>query len=361
MRITNLKFIILFFLLLSLMLSSCGPSAEELTETSAAQTAAAASDTPVPTQTQTPTVTPSPAPTLTPAPTPIPGPYAKAMMPWEELNLPQGYTSLDPIELGIAWGSTILSLQKEDGTQVDYTIEGSFVFGKEWPEAAYGWTVKFPSDFDQEVLNFYIDNFSEQVAGIIEGSQGMLVSMFENPDDSHIGDRSSEAWGIYIADGEFWTLWGAVFKIDDIGGFVFLRHLFEEDQFIEISELATIYARVISQPENNCRITVSFPVIDSEIPAFEYKVEGFYPGENIAVALTGDGIVDGENERVTFVDYETDQADSTGGFHGQMVFGDGSTEIMSPEFELSIMGFHSQCTVIQNVNWPGTLIIQEDS
>ena len=278
------------------------------------------------------------------------------MINWEALNLPEGYLSLDAHELGFGEGDWVMGIQQEDGTQVDYTIESSFVFGKAWPEAAYGWTVLFPTDFDLEVLDWYIDNFANSLEGIVQNSQGLLVSLIdnsENPKYSIIGDNSSEAWSVYIADGQFWVLWGAAFRIDNIGGFVFLRHSFEDEQFMAIGDLAQIYAQSIETPTYSCNFTTITPDSDSDLPAFEYKIEGFYPGEPIMVSLSGDVIVDGETQRVTAVDYDTDSADENGKFHGKVRFGDEVLELASSEFELMIMGFFSNCAVSQVVTWTG--------
>jgi len=336
-----------------LLLSACGPSPEELAATSGAETKAAATSTPLPSSTPRPTSTPTPTPTFTP--TPIPEPNAKAMINWEVLNLPAGYLTLDAYELGFGEGDWIMGIQQEDGTQIDYTVEGSFVFGKAWPEAAYGWTVLFPSDFDLEVLDWYIDNFASQLAGIVENSQGQLISMVDNSEDSKysvIGDNSSEAWSVYIADGQFWVLWGAAFRIDNIGGFVFLRHPFENEEFIEIGNLAQTYAQSIETPIHGCNVTTITPDSDSDLPAFEYIVEGFYPGEPIMVSLSGDVKVDGEIQRTTAIDYDPDLTDENGIFHGKMRFGDEVLELASSEFELMIMGYFSNCTVSQIVTWP---------
>ena len=348
------SFLMLFCLFL---MSSCGPSPEELAATSSAETAAAATSTS--TNTPTPTLAPTPTPTVTPTPTPtatpLPGPDPKAMINWEALNLPEDYQAIAPAGLGFGEGDWIMGRIDEDGTQVDYLIEGSFVFGPGWPEVAYGWTLVFPTEFDVEVLDYYIDNYSTQFAGIIENTQGQLLSLIDNSDDPNykiIGDNSSEAWSVYIAEGRFWVLWGSAFRIGNIGGFVFNRHLFEEEQFIEIGDLARIYADSITNPAYHCRFLSIEPNLEMGVPAFEYQVEGFYPGEHIMVGLSGDVMDDGKSTRTTAVDY-VDFADEEGKFHGIMRFGEEAMELANPDFELMISGNASICIANQVVSWPG--------
>jgi len=344
-------------LLISLILSGCGPSAEEQAATAAVLTAAAATSTPLPTFTPTPTSTPTPTPTPSLTPTPIPEPDAKAMINWKALNLPGEYRFLDPIEMGIGEGNWIMGIQQEDGTQLDFYIESSFLIAGERTQVAYGWTVLYPTEFDRDVLDGYIESFPAQLAGTITDIfQGFLISVIDNsehPEYSQIGDNSAEAWAVYNLGGTNWVLWGAAFRIDDIGGFVFLRHSMDEDQFIAIGDLAQIYAQSIETPTYSCNFTTITPDSDSDLPAFEYKVEGFYPGEPIMVSLSGDVIVDGETQRVSAIDYDTDSADENGKFHGKVRFGDEVLELASSEFELMIMGYFSNCAVSQLVTWPG--------
>jgi len=344
----------LILMLFCILLSACGLSPEELAATSSAETAAAASPTPLPTSTPTPTFTPTPTPTPTLTPTPLPGPDAKAMINWEALNLPEGYLSFDH-ELGFGEGDWIMAAQMEDGTQIDYYIESIFTFAEQWPEAAYGWTVIYPTEFDKDVLDAYIEIFPDQLAGIVTGFGASLISLIDNTEYSDIGDNSAEAWAVYVLDGNWWSFWGATFRIDNIGGFVFLRHSFGDEQFMEIGDLAQIYAQSIEIPTYSCNFTTITPDSDSDLPAFEYKVEGFYPGEPIMVSLSGDVRVDGETQRVTMIDYDPDLTDENGKFHGIMRFGDEVLELASSEFELIIISYSSKCTVRQIVTWPGEL------
>jgi len=251
-----------------------------------------------------------------------------------------------------------LQTQMPTGERIWILIfKSTFIFAEQWPAAAYGWTVLYPSDFDQEVLDWHIDNFADQLAGTVTDSfQGLLLSLIDNsnhPEYTQIGDNSAEAWAVYSLGGTNWVFWGSAFRIDDIGGFVFLRHSMEEDQFISTGTLAQIYAESIQTPINRCKYTTIAPDSDSDLPAIEYKVEGFYPGEPIMVSLSGDVIVDGETQMVTAVDYDTDSADEHGKFHRKVRFGDEVLELASSEFELMIMGYFSNCAVSQLVAWPG--------
>jgi hypothetical protein len=348
------KRIFLVILSVFLLLSACGPSEEAMdaTRTSVVNDSI---------QTQTaaaPTQTPTPTPSPTPTPTPLPDPDAKAMINWQELNLPNGYLSLDAAQLGMGEGDWIGRIQKEDGTEVDYYVEQSFVFAEQWPEAAYGWTVLYPTDFDKEVLDYYIDNVDAYLSMLVtDVFQGTLISVFNESDYIDVGDKSGRAWAVYEWGGTFWSFQAAIFRMDDIGGWVFTRQSFGEDPFIEIDKLARIYAQSIEVPMNRCRLVTISPVTDSEFPAYEYKVEGFYPGEPLMVALSGDVRIGGEVKSVVMVDYDTDNAYENGEFHGKMTFNTDMSdekidEVVPSDFEFSILGFYSGCELKHSEYWP---------
>ncbi len=122
---------VLILAIVALVLSACGPSAEELVGTYVAETAAAATSTPTITPTLAPTPTVTPTPTLTPTPTPLP----PLLVP-EEYSTIQG--AIDAAEEGdviivspgtytenidfIGKDITVRSSDPEDPKVVDATI-----------------------------------------------------------------------------------------------------------------------------------------------------------------------------------------------------------------------------------------------
>jgi len=114
------KFLVLLLFSLFFM-SSCGPSPEELTATSASEIAAAANtpeptftlrptDTPVPTETPEPTITPTEAPTVTPTPRPTFSPETIVIPAGESVKIayllwdsnPVGVDQVRGVEIAIA-------------------------------------------------------------------------------------------------------------------------------------------------------------------------------------------------------------------------------------------------------------------
>jgi hypothetical protein len=101
----------LAILFISLLLSACGPSPEELAATSAAETAAAATNTPIPTSTPKATQTPTPTPTITPKPSLSKGEKAYADT---VINLIDTYRS--------EWGNVVsLLLAYSDDPSLSYS------------------------------------------------------------------------------------------------------------------------------------------------------------------------------------------------------------------------------------------------
>ena len=82
-------------------------------------------------------------------------------------------------------------------------------------------------------------------------------------------------------------------------GLVYLWHSTEEEPFASIGDLGQISTQSIEIPSYSWKITPITPASDSDLPSFEYMVDGFYPREPIIENLSGDVSSDGKNQRIT--------------------------------------------------------------
>jgi phosphonate transport system substrate-binding protein len=349
-------------------LYACSPSEEEINATqsqvaddlSHTQTASVPTYTLTPSPTLTVTPSPTPTPTTTPTPTPIPEPDPKAMIHWEELELPPGFLSISPDAIGIGEGDTAVSRQLGDGTVVTYTIEGGFVFADEWPEGMYGYTALFPTDSDKEFYDEGILNIVNDMKSlVIYGLQSFDFSELKDiPNASGIGDLSAGAEITYTKMGKTYRFYYVKFRIDDIGGSVFLRHEASEAPVIRVSDLARIYAQSILNPMHTCKLTSASPVENESWPTYNIRAEGFYPGETRAIALAGDVLINGEKQSVVtaLMGLEGQSANNRGRITERVAFQsiEGEDIIPPSEIEIKILGYHSGCLIIDELTWPST-------
>ena len=88
------------------------------------------------------------------------------------------------------------------------------------------------------------------------------------------------------------------------------------------------------------------------MPTFEYKAEGFAPGEGVNVTLKGGSVqVAGLTMTLTTAEFAT--ADEEGRIQGTIVVSLMSTESVEypAEFELDLEGFENNCEVSEDVPW----------
>ncbi len=348
---------------------ACGPSQAEIDATASqaaaavfvTQTAEAPTATPIPTSTPTPTntlaptLTPTNTPTITPSPTntptatPTPIPDANAMLDWKQLGLPASFLAISPKGFGIGEGDAVFTIAFGDGTKKTYTIENSFVFAdEERSEMVYGYTGLFPTEEDQDVLNWTIRNLSDS-----GGLYSDLGDMKKLP-IHFIGDLSGGVTGI-MANGKRVDI--VVSQIGDIGLWALLRYPDGNQPRITVDQLAQVYANSITNPIPRCSLVSITPVEGATWPSYDFVAEGFYPGEGRMIILKGDVEIDGETQsHVTGMLGTTGETvESEGRIEENVTFGEvaGEEVILPAEFSFSIMGYYSGCEINQIVSWNG--------
>ena len=167
---------ILAMLLLCLMISSCGPSQEELVAIASTDSAAAVTNTPIPSSTPIPTKTPTltPIPTATPLPTPEP-----------QVILLRGATGCErehdiiansPVQLHYGvWGSVGKAYAESawDLLEITLTMDGEEINGEKQPVAA-DLIEQCGLDVEDSYWIFYIAN----IEGIPPGVHYLEVTYY---------------------------------------------------------------------------------------------------------------------------------------------------------------------------------------
>jgi hypothetical protein len=173
--------VITLVILFSMIITGCGPSAEELAVTFVAQTAAAATDTPKPTPTPTPTEIPptfTPSPSHTPTFTPTPEPQVVFLRPVRGCDLEHDIIANSPIELHYgAWGSLNKAYAEGSWDLLDFTLtmDGEEIEGEKQPVAAK--LVKHcGSTFEGAYYTVYI----ARLEGIPPGVHNLKVTYYAN-------------------------------------------------------------------------------------------------------------------------------------------------------------------------------------
>lgn len=360
----KIKHAYIVFLIFSIALSACGPNAEELAVTYIAKTdeaaTAAVTDTPTPTatptSTNTPTPTNTPTATLTSTPTPLPEPDAQLMIDWQALNLPDDFHADSPSSIGIEKGALAFNLPFTDGEMFQFLIDSSFLF-RNPDEQVFGYTVKCPPSkrlvICETMIPLWIDIFGPD----FDRGGRTLQNITTISGADMIGDISTGVRAEYTSGGRTIILELVAFRIGGIYAITFIKNFEGDDPSISIIDVAEIYASSILNPVQHCQITQINPVDGATWPAYEFRAEGFYPGEGRMIMLTGDVTVNGETLRMitSKLGMTGESADSNGVIEEimtfQLVVGDSVS--LPSEFTISIFGHFSHCMVNQVVPWPG--------
>ena len=329
-----------------------------------------ATPTPSPTLTHTPTLTPTPTQTYTPTPTntstptptptPLPDPDPHAMIAWEDLDLPNNYVSVAPGAVGIGEGDVAYNFQFTDGTVITYFIEGSFLFTDQFPEGVFGYTTLLPLSSDKELFDDYVSRLIDELNNL--ALYGLNATEFTEPADipaaAGIGDFSAGGYFTYTQNGITYQFYVTKMRIGDIGASVYIRLEGLEEPFIQISDLARIYAESIRYPEERCNLISVSPVESEDWPTYDILAEGFYPGETRAIIMTGDVQISGESQSVVsgMLGLEGQSADIQGRIDERVAFQivEGEDVIPPSEVEIKILGYHSGCTIVEELSW-GTM------
>ena len=110
-------------------------------------------------------------------------------------------------------------------------------------------------------------------------------------------------------------------------------------------------------PGQSCHFVSITPVANASWPAFDFKAEGFDPGEGRFITLMADVNINGTINKVLTVQagFSGESADAQGIIEGTIALTEVSGQNISPsaELELKIVGLASDCEAVQTVAWPG--------
>jgi len=321
------------------------------------------------TQPPAPTITIELVPTvsLTLTSTPFPHPDSKAMIRWQELDLPENIKSYSPYLLGIGEGEIAYSSKIEDEL-VSYPIDGSFIFlDEKGGNAFWGFSTTISQTRDWERFDSNLDDLNNFHNF---GQSNWLDYKYINKEDSStIGDRSKGATITYTTEGTKRELDEIVFRVGKIAAFVFIDHPEGENPSVEIEKLAKVYAKSILNPIQSCQITSVDAVDGAAWPTYYITAEGFYPGEQWKISTDGVIIFEGNPEGAgsTILCDEDEFADEKGniedivtykfphsGIAENGVVKSISEETVAPPAEviISIQGDASGCEATRVVPWP---------
>jgi len=378
--------LVLVLMLFCILLSSCGPSPEELAATAAAETKAAATNTPIPTLTPIPTKIPTLTPIPTSTSTPLPKPDAQAMIRWKDLDLPGGSFSVDPETENIQEGKIAMSLEFGDGSTVDYITAGSFVFIDDMnpSQIIYGYAFPLPTSKHREGFDANTQNYLKSSTSTGFGIPINSISTISGAND--IGDLSAGVTATYLSHlfGVPWQISMISFRIDSIGSLVFVRNDVSVKSPVNIKKVARVYASSIQNPISSCQFKNVTPVEGAAWPLYDYQTGGFYPGESLIVVIEGKvqlnnepillGYVDGVGDEFAVIRVMEEKvlskgfglfgirkvsvkADKKGQVDGTIMLSaiTGDDVVPPKDITLSIFGLYSGCEIEQTVTWHSDL------
>lgn len=243
----------LFVLLVSLLLSACGPSEEEVNATTT-QIAANIYETQTaeaPTFTPTPTVTPTPVPTDTPTPTPVPTDTPTPIPTDTPTITPSPTPGLE--EIGVKLSDlppTYEELPPEvmefyAGAGFQSFFDSSFAYTSDDPvEVVMGFVDRFESEFEKSVFDNQIQDPEILAVSMLSGfglsslDDENVVDYMELSDLSDIGEMSA---GISLAvdqDGAILVFDLISFRQGDIGVIMMVLYPYGQEPTADVADLA---------------------------------------------------------------------------------------------------------------------------
>lgn len=357
--------------LFCILLSSCGPSPEELAATSAAETAAAALSIP----TIIPTFTPTPTPTPTPEPTPVPD--AGTMIDIEKLDLPSVFTATSPDDYGFPKGSFLGRIDNQD-----LYIENSFAFRDNRGEVVFGYSFYLPENSDVDAFYEMFSSSLDEAKDIYASGGATVLGGSIIQGAENIGEKSSGVRLEYVRQSTNIITDEITFRIGNIIAGVTVKNYQGTEPSISAVEVAEVYASSIQNPIYSCQLYNVMPVEGAAWPLYDYQAEGFYPGESLIVMIEGTVQLDNEPILVGYVDGVGDEsavirvmedkvltrgfgiigsrthsvkADKKGQVDGTIMVSrlEGTDVVHPKEYSLSVFGLYSGCEVEETVTWPG--------
>ena len=157
------QFTILVLIVLSILLSACGPSREELAATAAAETIAAYTPTPTRTATATPTVTPTPTSTFTPTPTatstrtvtPTPTETLTPTITPTPTDTPEGYY-VSPMGFALVLSTAWEAGEDNDDEMATFVNNSRFLMMVALP-------IELPIEMNETFFNSFCESFFESM------------------------------------------------------------------------------------------------------------------------------------------------------------------------------------------------------
>jgi hypothetical protein len=270
------------------------------------------------------------------------------MLDWQQLGLPSGFVAISPDDIDIAKGDSLFTVSYKDGTKKTYTIESSFaIYNHELGETVFGYTALFPGESD------VFDGAMEQLKKV-DGSLYSYISDKEQIPMQRVGDLSTGVTGI---TGNGLRIYAVMFRLDEIGAWTFILLPDGNTPSVIVDHAAQVYADSIANPVPRCSLISIQPVEGATWPSYDIVAEGFYPGEGRMITLSGDVKIDGETLPSTtgLLGLDGQSADNEGRIEENVTFGEISDEdvFLPDEFELTIMGWYSQCEITETVTWEG--------
>jgi hypothetical protein len=314
---------------------------------------------------------------LTPIPTstPLPKPDAQAMIKWKDLDLPDGFYAVPPETEEIQKGTIALSLQFSDGSTVDYSISGSFVFidGENPSQIIYGYAFPLTTSKHRDGFDTFTKNYLKSTTSAGYNIAEDMISTIPGAND--IGDFSTGVTAPYISSifGTPWQFSNIAFRVDDIGVFVFVRNDMNVESPIDINKVAQVYADSIQHPYPSCRLVSVEPDTSSQFPTFIFEADGFYPRDSRIISLSGNLLFGDELSPLATMKmgFGGESADENGNINESIsIYPEEDVEYFVPqesgipegvpqvppgpiEYTLNIKGTLSGCEIEEIVVWPG--------
>jgi hypothetical protein len=275
------------------------------------------------------------------------------MVRWQELNLPSGFRPAAPSAIGVQTGAAAVSVAVGE-ERLDTTIEGSFVFTDEARgELLFGYTVVLESAQDRNNFDVLLGSFPDFVAaGGASQVKGITLTDLPPSVASHAAVSETRTLG-----GNVYYTERAVFRIDDVGGSVFVRLPAGVEPTVRIATLAQVYAQSILKANRPCQIMSVAQLDPLEWPSFHVLAEGFYPFETRSVTLVSQVQV-GETvssfiSALAGLSQDAQTADAAGSIDAEIAFGpvSGAIPLSPQEFTLTVIGQASGCEAAATVPW----------
>jgi hypothetical protein len=258
------------------------------------------------------------------------------MIAWQEIGLPAGYSSWPPSRYGIANGDLVM-----ETNNLIFTIESSFVFSDDGHLKVYGYAFNLPTTSQRSILDGCVSQLNTCWGGV------------PIPGLERIGDASG-AIEIQLGSGIQTDV--LMFRLQDVGAAVFLRHPSDQPPPVDLHHLARVYHDSLRNPAMRCELVSAIPVAGHEWPTYDLTAAGFYPGEGRMVFLYGDVQIGGDlqNSVTALAGLEGQSFDLSGARSEVVAFSQvvGDNVVLPGEIQIKVVGVYSDCVAGGTYSWP---------